>query len=368
MSELIRVLVVDDSAFVRKVVTQMLTRDRSIQVVAAARDGEEGLELAEQYCPDVIMLDLMMPRMNGVEFLREQAKRRPIPAIVCSVAHESGELALDALEAGAVDFVQKPTALATDRVYEMAAELVAKVRVAASAGAARSRIARLAGRAAAMSASSVPDMTTAAAVAAPARTARVVPTPDATAVDLIVLGISTGGPHALRQLVPQLAADFPVPIAIVLHMPVGYTALYAERLNAISALEVIEAYEGAVLRPGVVWLAPGGQHLTFVRGADAVRAHLDMHPVGMQHRPAVDVLFRSAADVFGSRVLGVVMTGMGNDGLSGAARIKEQGGRIVTEAASSCVVYGMPRAVVDASLSDRSATLDMMADVIAGMV
>jgi two-component system chemotaxis response regulator CheB len=156
---------------------------------------------------------------------------------------------------------------------------------------------------------------------------------------------------------------------MVLHMPVGYTEMYAQRLNDISAVEVVEAKEGDVLRPGAVWLAPAGRHLTFVRGAAGeTRAHLDLRPADTQHRPAVDVLFRSAADVFGPRVLGVVMTGMGSDGVLGAAHVKAQGGRVVTEAESSCVVYGMPRAVVEASLSDRVATLDEMADAIAEML
>jgi two-component system chemotaxis response regulator CheB len=182
-----------------------------------------------------------------------------------------------------------------------------------------------------------------------------------------VVGISTGGPQALRQLVPRLARDFPVPIAIVLHMPVGYTEMYARRLDAISALEVREAHEGDALRAGTVLVAPAGQHLTLVREGGALRAHLDDLPTGTQHRPSVDVLFRSAAEVLGARVLGVVMTGMGSDGMLGAAHIKAQGGRIVTEAESSCVVYGMPRAVVEASLSDRSAPLDRMADAIVEM-
>jgi two-component system, chemotaxis family, protein-glutamate methylesterase/glutaminase len=186
---------------------------------------------------------------------------------------------------------------------------------------------------------------------------------------VIVLGISTGGPQALRELIPRLSIDFPVPIAMVLHMPVGYTEMYARRLNAISALDVVEVKEGDVLRAGVVWLAPAGRHLTFARDADrAVRAHLDLRPVDTQHRPSVDVLFRSAAEVFGPRVLGVVMTGMGQDGLLGAGHIKAQGGRVVTEAESSCVVYGMPRAVAEASLSDRSATLDEMADAIMDLI
>lgn len=354
MTKPTRVLVVDDSAFVRKVVTEMLGRSESLQVIGFARDGEEALDQVERLHPDVVTLDLVMPRMNGVEFLRAQNRRRRIPVVVCSIAHQSGEMALEALEEGAVEFVQKPTALATERVYEIAAELIAKVEAAARA-----------------------------VVAAPAngqqpRTDGAAPAPDGAGAprrtrgagrcDLVVLGISTGGPQALRQLVPRLGRDFPVPLAIVLHMPVGYTEMYAQRLDAISTLEVSEAHEGNELRGGVVLVAPAGKHLTIVRDGGALRAHLDDRPAGTQHRPSVDVLFRSAAEVLGARVLGVVMTGMGTDGLLGAAHIKAQGGRIVTEAESSCVVYGMPRAVAEASLSDRSATLDQMADAIVEMI
>ena len=342
----IRVLVVDDSAFVRKVVTQMLSRSPFIEVVGVARDGEEALQLVERHQPDVVTLDLMMPGMGGVEFLRRQMERRPLPVVVCSIAHESGELALEAFEAGAVEFVQKPTALATDRVFEVAGELVAKVKAAADVEIAR-----------------VP-------IGESAEVAPVAAGPHAaTQADIVVLGISTGGPQALRHLIPRLPVNFPVPIAMVLHMPVGYTEMYAQRLNEVSALEVVEARDGDLLRPGVAFLAPGGRHLTLVRQADStVRARLDLRPIDTQHRPSVDVLFRSAAATYGARTIGVVMTGMGEDGLLGAADIKAQGGRIVTEAESSCVVYGMPRAVVEASLSDVTATLDELPDVILGMI
>jgi two-component system, chemotaxis family, protein-glutamate methylesterase/glutaminase len=362
MTEQIRVLVVDDSAFLRKVVSQMLARSPAITVVGTARDGEDALEMVERHRPDVVTLDLVMPRMNGVEFLREQGRRGAVPVVVCSIAHESGEMALEAFEAGAVEFVQKPTALATDRVYEIADELVAKVEAAFRAR--RPAVAawdRVPAEAAVAGSSPAP---------APAPASRRIPgrgtvrPSGRVRTDVIVLGISTGGPQALRELIPRFAADFPVPIVMVLHMPVGYTEMYARRLDDISALEVREAQEGDALQPGVVLLAPAGMHLTFVRGADGVRIHLDLEPLDAQHRPSVDVLFRSAADVLGGRVLGVVMTGMGSDGLLGAAHVKAQGGRIVTEAESSCVVYGMPRAVAEASLSDRVATLDEMADAI----
>ena len=347
MSRVIRVLVVDDSAFVRKVVTQMLSRSPFIEVVGAARDGEEALELVERHRPDVVTLDLMMPGMGGVEFLKRQMGRRPLPVVVCSIAHDSGELALEAFEAGAVEFVQKPTALATHRVFEVAEELVAKVKAAAEVEIAR-----------------VPTAEVPVAAAPVAVAIR-----GATQADIVVLGVSTGGPQALRQLIPRLPRDFPVPIAMVLHMPVGYTEMYAQRLNDVSALEVVEARDGDLLRPGAAFLAPAGRHLTLVRQADStVRARLDLRPIDTQHRPSVDVLFRSAAAVYRGRTLGVVMTGMGDDGLLGAADIKAQGGRIVTEAESSCVVYGMPRAVVEASLSDVTATLEELPDVILEMI
>ena len=338
-----RVLVVDDSAFVRKVVTEMLNRSPALEVVGFARDGEEALELAARLDPDVITLDLVMPRMNGVEFLRAQNRRRRIPVVICSIAHESGEMALEAFEEGALDFVQKPTALAIDRVYEIAAELVVKVESAARVSLNRTADEERRARGAA-------GPLTSTAVAAAGRRS-----------DVVVLGISTGGPQALRTLIPQLPATFPVPVAVVLHMPVGYTEMYAARLDAISPMSVREGREGDVLQPGHVLIARAGQHLSFARSNGTVQAHLDDRPTDSQHRPAVDVLFHSAAEVFGSRVLGVVMTGMGTDGLLGSAHIKAQGGRIVTESESSCVVYGMPRAVAEASLSDRSATLDEMA-------
>jgi len=277
---------------------------------------------------------------------------RPVAVVACSIANESGEMVIDAFDAGAVEFVQKPTALATDRLYDISEELVTKVKAA-----------------------SLVRMTTIRPVADSPATARSTPRPaphrgrSRAQADIVVLGVSTGGPQALRTLVPQLRADFAVPILIVLHMPVGYTAMYAERLNAISALEVMEAREGDLLRPGVAFLAPAGRHLTLERQPDStVRTHLDLRPFDTPHRPSVDVLFRSAAEVYDSRVLGVVMTGMGSDGLLGAGYIKARGGRVVTEAESSCVVYGMPRSVDDASLSDRSVPLAQMAACIAEMV
>ncbi len=347
MDRVIRVLIVDDSAYVRKVVRQMLARSPFIEVVGAARDGIEALEMVEQLQPDVVTLDLIMPRMDGIGFLKEQMARRPLPVLVCSIASESGEMALKALELGAVDFIQKPTALATERIFEISDDLIQKVKAAAE-----------------ISPRKILDLehqeTPAGAAAAKTRQA---------AVDAVVIGISTGGPQALRYLLPQFPADFPVPMAIVLHMPVGYTEMFAAKLNELSRLRVIEAHEGDRMEPGVVLLAQAGRHLTLIRGENGqVIAHLDARPFDTPHRPSVDVLFRSAAEVYRNRLLGVVMTGMGNDGLQGAAWIKAQGGMVFTEAEESCVVYGMPRSVAEAGLSDRAVPLDRMAQAIMEVV
>lgn len=341
MEQLVRILIVDDSAFVRKVIKQMLSRSPFLDVVGVARDGAEALEMVEELRPDVVTLDLNMPGTDGLSFLRQQMARRPVAVLIVSIASRNGEQVLQALEAGAVDVVQKPTALATEKVLDMSDELVAKVKAAASA------------RLDLADSRPMPEP--------PVKAFRVRPT----VVDAVVIAISTGGPQALKYLIPQLPADFPVPVVIVLHMPIGFTELYARSLAEISQLRVTEAREGDMLRPGTALLAPAGLHLTLVRRADGkVVTHLDLNPMDYPHRPAADVLFRSAAEVFGKRVLGVVMTGMGSDGKEGAAWIKAQGGRILTEAEESCVIYGMPRAVLEAGLSDRAVPLARMGEVI----
>lgn len=336
-----RVLVVDDSAYVRKVVTQMLSRSPLLEVVGTARDGREALDQVVDLEPDVVTCDLIMPNLDGVGFIVEQMARKPIPIVIVSVASEAGELALNALDAGAVDFVQKPTALASERLLEISEELIGKVKTAA--------IARL---------RPLPP-------APKPRAPFVAPLVARGAFDAIVVGISTGGPQALRSMLPQLPADLPVPMAIVLHMPVGFTELYARKLDELSLLKVCEAADGMEMQPGTVLLAPAGRHLTLRRNDKGiVVAHLDVRPLDTPHRPSVDVLFQSAADAYHGRVLGIVMTGMGEDGREGAAWIKAKGGTIVTESEESCVVYGMPRSIVEAGLSDRSVGLDRMAEAI----
>jgi two-component system chemotaxis response regulator CheB len=182
---------------------------------------------------------------------------------------------------------------------------------------------------------------------------------------VLVVGVSTGGPQGLKSVIARLPADFPIPVAVVLHMPIGYTEAYAKRLDELSALRVIEAHDGDEFRPGVVFVAAAGRHLKLHREADGrVIARLDVRPLDTPHRPSVDVLFQSAADVYGDRVLGVVMSGMGSDGRDGAAWIKSRGGTVLTEAEETCVVYGMPRAIVEAGLSDEEVPLDRLTSAI----
>jgi two-component system chemotaxis response regulator CheB len=319
----------------------MLSQSPFLEVVGTAGNGVEALELVGALRPDVITLDLNMPDADGLTFLRAQMARQPLPTIVVSMAAKDGQQVLEALAAGAVDVVQKPTGLANERILEIAEDLIAKVKAAATA--------RL----------------PAAAIRTDMQPRPVPLGAQAQSTDIIVIGVSTGGPQALRYLVPRLPVGLPVPVAIVLHMPPGYTQLFANSLNEISTLEVEEAAEGQLLRPGLVLLAPAGRHMTFARGADGqIVTRLSLQPLDLPHRPAADILFQSAADIFGPRTLAVVLTGMGSDGTRGAAWIKARGGRVFAEAEESCIVYGMPRSIVEAGLCDKSVPLGKMATAI----
>jgi two-component system chemotaxis response regulator CheB len=339
--QLIKTLVVDDSAFVRKVIGEILAANPFIEVVGFARNGEQALALAETLKPDVITCDLNMPELDGVNFVKRQFARRPVPIVILTASPQDTEQVIEALAAGAVDFVRKPTALATDALRAVREELIEKIKGAAAA--------------------SFPGVP-AAGLAPPVvrKSAH-----GARNIDIVVLGISTGGPQALRHLLPQFARDFPVPLVLVQHMPPGYTAPFAEKLAGISQLAVKEAHAGCLVSPQQALLAPAGKHLSFKRDlAGQIRVHLSRTPAGTPHKPSVNVLFQSAAEIYGRRVLGVVMTGMGNDGTEGAAWIKAQGGTILTESEESCIIYGMPRCVVESGMSDGEVTLASMAEEI----
>lgn len=322
------VLVVDDSAFARKVVRDILSGTPGVEVVGSARDGLEALEKIAELSPDVVTLDLMMPDLDGLGVLRALPEEsRPAIVLVTTSAGDS-ELVVEALQLGAVDVVTKPTNLATDRLYEMGHELGRKVRAGAHAR--------------------------------PVRRGAAKPAPHARArvdTELVVIAASTGGPQALTGLVTSLPESFPAALGIALHIPAEYTAAFARRLDEASAIEVVEASPGVELRPGRAVVARGGMHLAVERRGGALVAALTRTPHSLYY-PSADVLFSSAARACGAGVLGVVLTGMGDDGLAGSRALRAAGGRILTQTEASCVVYGMPRAVREAGLSSGEIDLE----------
>ncbi len=345
----IRVLVVDDSAFARKVIREVLSDAPGIEVIGIAHDGLDALEKIQSLAPDVVTLDLVMPNLDGLGVLHARAGHTTPRFLVVSMSDQESDLAIAALQAGAIDIVHKPTALATDRLYEMREELVEKIRIAARA---------------AVQGQSPSSALRAERAASTMQAAR----HDANAPTLIAIGASTGGPQALTRLLTEIPGDFPIPIAIALHMPAGYTAALAERLDNVCALDVVEARDGLVLVPGMVVIARAGMHLKLAAHEGALVAKLDFLPFDKPHRPSVDVLFESAAQAVGSRLLVAVLTGMGEDGLAGARAVRAAGGVVIHEAEASCVVYGMPRAVHEAGLSAGAVTLDRLAAALVARV
>ncbi|AKT36211.1 chemotaxis-specific protein-glutamate methyltransferase CheB [Chondromyces crocatus] len=340
----IRVLVVDDSAFVRKVLREVLGASADIEVVGAARDGLEALEQIAALRPDVITLDLIMPNLDGFGVLANLPTEHRPRVVVVSTHEAQSILGLAALEAGAIDVVHKPTALATTDLYDLATELLAKVRAAG-----RGRPPAPLGPPAARQQG--------------ARAVRGARAPQLYGTRLVAIGTSTGGPQALARLLPALPQDLPVPLVIALHIPIGYTADLARRLNERSTLEVVEGSDRLLLRPGLVVLARAGQHLRIEHTSDGLHARLDAVSFA-PFRPSVDILFHSAVEAVGAKVVGVLLTGMGDDGCAGARAIHEAGGKVLTESESSCVVYGMPRSAIEAGVSTVSCTLERMAEEI----
>lgn len=326
MSERIRVLVVDDSALMRKLIPAILARDSSIEVVGTAMDGAFALKKIEELQPDVVTLDLEMPRMDGMETLRLIMRRAPLPVILFSThSKEGGYATLKALALGAVDFVPKPKEAAAGRLEEIADQLIAKIKVAK----------RAAGRKLppAVVVDDPPVRTKGNRPPLPPRR-------------VIGIGISTGGPNALQYVLSQIPADFQSTILIVQHMPEGFTEMFARRLDECCALEVHEARSGDLLLAGRVLICPGNRHMMVRRMPRGDMAVLSDGPPVNGHRPSADVLFHSVAQEFGLTAVGVLMTGMGDDGAEGLGAIKSAGGMTIAQSEETCVVSGMPRAAI----------------------
>ena len=327
----VRVLVVDDSVVMRRVLSEVVTSDPGLEVAGYAANGQIALNLLEQVTPDVITLDIEMPVMDGLATLRAlRARRCYIPVIMFSTLTERGaEATIDSLALGASDYVAKPVELgsynaARDRIREA---LLPKIK-------ALSRVPA--------------DLAAPAPGSAPSRLRNKI----AGRVDVVAIGCSTGGPNALAQLLPGLPAELAVPVLIVQHMPPAFTRFLAQRLTSLCPLPVMEAAGGEVLQPGKVWVAPGGFHLAVAAESGTQKLQLSQAPPENSCRPSVDVLFRSLPPLFSNRVLAVVLTGMGQDGLRGCELLADIGAQIVAQNEASSVVWGMPGFVAKAGLAD----------------
>ena len=345
MSGKVRVLVVDDSALMRKLISQILERDSDIEVVGTAMDGEFGLRKIEELNPQVVTLDLEMPRMDGMETLRQITRRYRLPVIVVSAHSTEGASAtFKALGLGAFDFVAKPKNAASAHMDEIAADLVGKIKAAA-----KSQV--------------IPRpaplwIETTKIANKPAFRPRKEPS------RIIAIGISTGGPNALQYLLSELPGDFSGSIVVVQHMPEGFTEMFARRLNECCSIDVKEAQSGDLLIAGRALICPGNRHIKVRRMPMGNIVVLSDEDRMNGHRPSVDVLFRSVATEFGSRAVGVLMTGMGDDGASGMGLLKNAGAVTIAQSEESCTVYGMPKAAIERGYATRVVPLDMLAHTI----
>lgn len=336
MSKSVRVLVVDDSALMRKLIPQMLAHDESIEVVGTAMDGTFCLKKIEELKPNAITLDLEMPGMNGIDTLKEIMRREPVPVIVFSShSTEGASVTMKALGLGAFDFVTKPKD-ASAHMAETARELIAKVKAAADC--------KLTPRP--LTGSARKPQKAATAIGSPTK--------------IVAIGVSTGGPQALEYLLTQLPGDFPGTIAVVQHMPDGFTDMFARRLDELCALRVKEAQSGDVLQAGRVLICPGNRHMKVKRLplGDVVVLGDEARVNG--HRPSVDVLLRSVAEEYKTHAVGVLMTGMGDDGAEGLGAVKHEGGMTIAQSEESCVVFGMPKAAIDRGYAIRVIPLEVM--------
>lgn len=329
MERQIRVLVVDDSAFNRVSIGKMLEKIPAVQIVGYASDGEVGLRKVLELKPDLITLDLEMPKMGGFSMLRLIMQSCPTPVLVISSRSGEGDI-FKALELGAIDFVAKPSRPISSEFYSIQDDLERKVRDFASCGPEQFRL--LQNRLGA--GGEIGD-------AQELAESRKSPCPQA-----VVVGASTGGPPALHHFFTGFESPPALSFAVAQHMPPGFTRSFAERLNDHSVFRVSEAVTGDIMQPGHVYICPGGRNLVLRRVADEVRIQIMTPPERQLYTPSVDVLFKSAAIAYGAAVLGMVLTGMGNDGAAGTRAIKESGGRVIAEAEESCVVYGMPKEAV----------------------
>ncbi len=354
---MITVVVVDDSAFMRKALSTMLEKDPEIRVVATARDGQEGLDLIRKHDPNVVTLDIEMPRMDGLTALRHIMMEMPRPVLmVSSLTTEGAEATLKAMELGAVDFIPKQLSKVSLDIVRIEEELQEKVkqisrrRLRPPRPISRSARTPLGGAIPGMGASVPPR-------AVVSRTGRPVR-------DVVAIGVSTGGPPAVQKVLSQLPGDFPAAILIAQHMPAAFTGPFAKRLDGVCKIKVKEAEPGDKAMPGVAYVAPGGKHIRLELRGGRMEVVVTPDPAEALYKPSANVLMESVGMAMGRKALGVILTGMGSDGAEGMRVLKQKGGRVLAQNDASCVVYGMPKAVVEAGLADEVHDIEDMAEAI----
>jgi two-component system, chemotaxis family, protein-glutamate methylesterase/glutaminase len=351
----IKVLIVDDSAFMRSALSKMLSSDPAISIIGTARDGVEAVEKVSQLKPDIVTMDVEMPRMDGINALKAIMERNPVPIIMMSsLTTEGARVTLDALDAGAVDFIPKELSNLSVNIFKVREILIHKVKSIS-----RVTVRRIS--------ESKRSLTAKKLLQAPSTS--LTRSTGERRIGIVSIGTSTGGPKALQEIIPQIPDDFPVPIVIVQHMPPNFTGPFAERLNGLSRVTVKEAEEGDSLRPGLVVIAPGRGHMRVMRkrGIETVIT-ISENKEDFIYRPSVDALMLSVAELFPGRALGVILTGMGNDGMKGLMALKKSGGRVFAQNEETCVVYGMPKAVVEAGIADKVLPIEEMAGEIVNAV
>jgi two-component system, chemotaxis family, protein-glutamate methylesterase/glutaminase len=346
----IRALVIDDSAYNRQAIAEMLESHNEIEVVGRAANGEEGLKEALKLKPDVITLDLEMPKMDGFTFLRILMSRQATPIIVIS-SYSRKQNVFKALELGALDFIAKPTRYLSPELHKIRDELLDKIMMVRSlrTGGLQIRAVEHYGE--------------------QAEAGRLAPlAEELPGLALVVVGASTGGPPALQHLLQKLPDNLPAAYLVAQHMPENFTRAFADRLNRYSGLTVSEAKGGEPLEPGKVLVAPGGKNLTVVRRGAALHAEVSEASDSAKYVPSIDLLFQSAAGAMGNRVVGILLTGMGADGRDGIRAVKDAGGRTVAESEETAVIFGMPKEAIDSGRVDKVLRLDEIAEEVSRMV
>ena len=352
---MVKVLVVDDSAFVRRSLTTIMEKDKDIKIVATATNGEEAVAKAKQYDPDVITMDVEMPKMNGLQALERIMKESPCPVMmVSSLTSEGADTTLRALDLGALDFMPKLNSSALDTA-RLEAELPAKLKALAR----RKAFLRLKFRNV-LGGTAVPPPAAGAPLPRPVSRVGVGP------FDLVAIGVSTGGPPAVQKVLSALPGNFPVPILIAQHMPASFTGPFATRLDGLCALTVKEAEPAERVKPAHAYICPGGKHLRLENRGGTMTAVVTEEPKEALYKPSANVLMETVGNTLGRRALCVMLTGMGNDGLEGTKVLKGKGGWAIAQNEASCVVYGMPKAIVDNNLADEIVDInDMTATILA---